>query len=213
MQHFLQPFAGFDVEVCGRLVEHQEAGRLHERAGKRQPDLLAASAIVRGLRALQLACASWLPRRVSPFPEYRLHRDSDIRRHTERAAAHLLKLGQGSPGAVVSFHAQQCVEKYLKALLVLKGIEFPRTHDIEKLIELLPLGVPVRLPVAAQRTLTTYGAMTRYPGDYEPVTLAEARQAVAMARRVRRDLRSVLPKARRGHGKQPYFHKVVIKTG
>ena len=29
-----------------------------------------------------------------------------------------------------TFHAQQCVEKYLKALLVARGQPFPRTHDV-----------------------------------------------------------------------------------
>jgi HEPN domain-containing protein len=28
------------------------------------------------------------------------------------------------------FHAQQCAEKYIKALLVSKGAEFPKTHDL-----------------------------------------------------------------------------------
>jgi cell wall assembly regulator SMI1 len=35
--------------------------------------------------------------------------------------------------------------------------------------------------------------VTRYPGDYEPITLAEARKAVTLARRVRRELRRHLP--------------------
>jgi HEPN domain-containing protein len=37
----------------------------------------------------------------------------------------------------VCFHAQQCVEKYLKAFLVLEGIDFPKTHDIGKISALL----------------------------------------------------------------------------
>jgi len=114
-----------------------------------------------------------------------------------KAAAYLLKLGRECPTAAVGFHAQQCVEKYLKAVLASRSVEFPKTHDIEKLIGLLPIDTPIRLPVRVQRTLTTYGTMTRYPGDYEPVTLTEVRQAVSTARRVRRDLRSILPKTGR----------------
>lgn len=30
----------------------------------------------------------------------------------------------------VCFHAQQCAEKYLKALLVSRGRDFPKTHDL-----------------------------------------------------------------------------------
>ena len=28
------------------------------------------------------------------------------------------------------FHSQQCAEKYLKAILVAKDVEFPKTHDL-----------------------------------------------------------------------------------
>lgn len=109
-----------------------------------------------------------------------------------KAAAHLLKMGKECPAAAVAFHAQQCVEKYLKAALTIRSIEFPRTHDIEKLVGLLPLDVPLVLPVKAQRTLTNYGTVTRYPGDYDPVTLQEARSAVAVARRAKKNLRGVV---------------------
>jgi len=37
---------------------------------------------------------------------------------------------------VVFFHLQQCGEKLLKTLLDSRNIKFPRTHDIEDLIEL-----------------------------------------------------------------------------
>ena len=39
----------------------------------------------------------------------------------------------------ISFDAQQCVEKYLKAWLSECEIDFPRTHDITELLALLPL--------------------------------------------------------------------------
>ncbi len=37
----------------------------------------------------------------------------------------------------VCFHAQQCVEKYLKGKLQEETIKFPKTHDLEKLLDLL----------------------------------------------------------------------------
>ena len=48
-------------------------------------------------------------------------------------AAHTLKLGRRCPTDTVCFHAQQCAEKYVKALLVFRGVDFPRTHDLEVL--------------------------------------------------------------------------------
>jgi HEPN domain-containing protein len=38
---------------------------------------------------------------------------------------------------IFGFHPQQAVEKALKAWLTLVGVEYPRTHDLEELLELL----------------------------------------------------------------------------
>src|SRR6266446_572321 len=46
-----------------------------------------------------------------------------------------------------TFHAQQCVEKYLKALLVARGLIFPRTHDLAALSDLCLQG-GITIPVA-----------------------------------------------------------------
>jgi HEPN domain-containing protein len=111
-----------------------------------------------------------------------------------KTASHTLKMGIDCPTDTVCFHAQQCVEKYLKAFLVYKGIDSPRTHDIEHLVSLLPESIWLRLSVEEQRRLTSYATVTRYPGDYEPIPLAEAQQSVRLARRVRREIRTLLPK-------------------
>jgi HEPN domain-containing protein len=111
-----------------------------------------------------------------------------------KTAAHTLKIGKGCPTDTVCFHGQQCVEKYLKAFLVVKSIDFPRTHDIERLVALLPENIWLRLSIEEQRRLTAYATVTRYPGDYEPIPLAEAQRSVRIARRVRKELRSLLPK-------------------
>jgi HEPN domain-containing protein len=106
----------------------------------------------------------------------------------------VLGAAEDCPADTVAFHAQQCAEKYLKALLVFEGIDFPKTHDLDALIGLLPGTHTIPLSVEEQRRLTSYATVTRYPGDYEPVTLANARRAVALARRVRKYVRSVLPR-------------------
>jgi len=40
---------------------------------------------------------------------------------------------------IFGFHAQQAVEKTLKAWLALSGVEYPRTHDISLLLSVLRL--------------------------------------------------------------------------
>ena len=54
-----------------------------------------------------------------------------------KSAVHLLKM-KDCPVGNVCFHAQQCVEKYLKALLVTQDLEFPKIHDLVELLVLLP---------------------------------------------------------------------------
>ena len=107
-------------------------------------------------------------------------------------AAHTLTLGDECPTDTVCFHAQQCVEKYLKALLVMLQIEFSRTHDIETLVYLLPGELRPSLAVEQQRRLTEYATVMRYPGPYEPAIFQEATEAVDCAQRVRREIRKCL---------------------
>jgi len=109
-------------------------------------------------------------------------------------AIHTLKLGRDCPTDTVCFHAQQCVEKYLKAFLVLSEIEFPRTHDIEVLILLLPKRLGGFLTIEEQRRLTEYATVMRYPGPYEPIPLSEAKRAVKLAQSVRHKILKLMEK-------------------
>jgi HEPN domain-containing protein len=108
-------------------------------------------------------------------------------------AVHTLKLGASCPTDTVCFHAQQCVEKYLKAILVLEGIDFPKTHDLETLVARIPAGLRPELSSEDQARLTDYATGARYPG-WEEISLAAARSAVAVARRVRKAVRRGLPR-------------------
>ena len=96
---------------------------------------------------------------------------------------------------VICFHAQQCVEKYIKALLVFRGTAFPKTHNIRVLRTLLPPKLRPKLDRKVQDRLTRYAAILRYPDAGTDVPLTEARKAVAIARRVRREVRRHLPRA------------------
>jgi HEPN domain-containing protein len=90
-----------------------------------------------------------------------------------------------------TFHAQQCVEKYLKALLLSCRQAFPRTHDLIALYDLCVRN-SISIPVDQDKLerLAAYAVQVRYPGE-EP-TLDEAREAVQIAQEVRRWARAVL---------------------
>jgi HEPN domain-containing protein len=116
-------------------------------------------------------------------------------------AVHTLTLGARSPTDTVCFHAQQCAEKYLKAFLVCRGVDFPKTHDLEALRARLRNASRPVLSTDDLALLTRFATVTRYPGS-EEVPLAEARRAVAAARRVRKEIRALLPnEALRGRRK------------
>ena len=117
-----------------------------------------------------------------------------------KTSSYLLKMSKDCPLDAVCFHAQQCVEKYIKAFLVIKSIDFPKTHDIERLVSMLPGNIWLKLSIEEQRRLTDYATVTRYPGDYESIQLYEAKHSLTLARRVRKEIRELLPK-------EVIFHK------
>lgn len=134
---------------------------------------------------------SYMPDReklIAVCREWLAKADNDL-----TTAAHTLKLGASCPTDTVCFHAQQCVEKYLKAVLVVEGIDFPKTHDLERLIDRIPAGLRPGLSFEELAGLTEYATGARYPG-WEELSLATARKAVALARRVRREVRRGLPR-------------------
>jgi HEPN domain-containing protein len=67
---------------------------------------------------------------------------------------------------IIAFHGQQAVEKHLKSLLVHYQVDFPKTHDIARLLDLVEL---VEAGVASAtrdaERLTPFGVEIRYPGD------------------------------------------------
>jgi hypothetical protein len=71
------------------------------------------------------------------------------------------------------------------------------THNIHVLRALLPPKLRPKLAKKVQDRLTDYATVLRYPESGPDVPLAEARQAVAIARQVRREVRRHLPPAAR----------------
>jgi HEPN domain-containing protein len=82
------------------------------------------------------------------------------------------------------FHAQQTAEKALKAVLVFRSVPFPRTHNIRTLIDLLPEGSDLPEEAKGAPILTDFAVLTRYPGDFEPVTEQEYLEAIRIAEAV-----------------------------
>lgn len=75
------------------------------------------------------------------------------------------------------FHAQQSVEKYLKAILQKENIRFRKVHDLLALMELcLPVVPELEIHKELFAYLNPFAVAFRYPG--ESATREEARQAI-----------------------------------
>lgn len=67
------------------------------------------------------------------------------------------------------FHAQQAVEKCLKAYLAHRDVEFPYTHNLAKLIEICAgLDPAFRSLLPAVAPLTPYAVEMRYDDSFWP---------------------------------------------
>jgi len=91
----------------------------------------------------------------------------------------------------VCFHAQQCVEKLMKAVLAANGVVPPRTHDLIRLSSLMQSVVPEwDWPLPDLRLLDQASVGFRYPG--ESADKEEAEESLAAARGLRDRLLALL---------------------
>ncbi|PKQ28487.1 MAG: DNA-binding protein [Candidatus Anoxymicrobium japonicum] len=92
------------------------------------------------------------------------------------------------------FHAQQVVEKMLKAFLCWHDVPFRKTHNLvelgERCADIEEIAEPLLRKAAV---LTEYAWKFRYPGDAEEPEIAEADEAVALARAVNQAVLNCLP--------------------
>ena len=91
---------------------------------------------------------------------------------------------------IVGFHCQQAAEKYLKALLTWYQTEFPKTHDIKRLLQLA--GDPVADSLGAAKWLTPFGVEIRYPGDTAEMLRGDESKAIEIASQVQQVVLAIL---------------------
>jgi HEPN domain-containing protein len=85
----------------------------------------------------------------------------------------------------ICFHAQQAVEKALKAVLLFCKVDFPLTHDIEELIDIFDkVGISLPSDFLDAGILTPYAVETRYPGYWGEITEDDVYEAIKLAEKV-----------------------------
>ena len=97
----------------------------------------------------------------------------------------------------VCFHAQQAAEKYLKAFLSAKGVDFGKWHVLELLQEQCAR-VDAEFATLDVGNLTDYAVQLRYPDYYYTPDVEEARQANALAVAIKDFVLKKLEKNRSG---------------
>ena len=89
------------------------------------------------------------------------------------------------------FHAQQCVEKYLKAWLQEMNIPIPRTHNLEELLNLILPTIPTwRAWKVEISKLSKHAVETRYVG--QSPTAEDVDQVMQTCEMIRQEVRAEL---------------------
>lgn len=83
--------------------------------------------------------------------------------NADLAATRALAVDTDPHDEAIGFHAQQAVEKALKAVLAFSQVPNPRTHDLTYLVELLDShGIDVPAAIAEPEWLSPWAVTTRY---------------------------------------------------
>ncbi len=81
---------------------------------------------------------------------------------------------------IICFHAQQAIEKYLKAYLIFNKTNFSKTHNLEILKE-LSIKIDKNFNNLELGKLNDYAIDIRYADDFYMPTLKEAEEAYDLA--------------------------------
>jgi HEPN domain-containing protein len=123
------------------------------------------------------------PQRRAEVDEWLAIADGDA------AAARVCMASADSLLGIAAYHCQQAAEKVLKAALIIRGVPFRRTHDLDELATQLVGAWPAVGALAEPlRPLTSWGFAYRYPMegiDEEPPERAEVEAALARIANVR----------------------------
>ena len=99
--------------------------------------------------------------------------------------AQRLLADRSSAPRFVCWHSQQAAEKALKAALAIEEVDYPYTHDLNALRNLLPDSWSIRVEHPDLTELSQWAVEARYPGEWAEATEVDAARAETEARAVR----------------------------
>ena len=86
--------------------------------------------------------------------------------------------------STICFHAQQAVEKYLKAFLIFHDVDFPRTHDVDFLLIECQKIDSVNFDLDL-KSLTEFGVSVMYPDDFFIPGVTETTEYIEIVQEVK----------------------------
>jgi HEPN domain-containing protein len=106
-------------------------------------------------------------------------------------------VGDGVPWDMVTFHAQQAAEKYLKGFLRFHDTRPPKIHDLSRLLDLcLAHDESLSSLRSGCIELTDAGYQSRYPDTTDDPGEDIGKHAIEIARRISDAVRERVPKSR-----------------
>ena len=99
-----------------------------------------------------------------------------------------INIEHGGVPHIACFHAQQAVEKAIKALYVWMASPFDLIHDLDRLRNQLPGNWSVKSSFPDLSVLSFWAVNGRYPGEWTELTRDEALEALDVAERLLKEV-------------------------
>lgn len=108
--------------------------------------------------------------------------------------AHIVIQHSDPPTDTIIYHCQQAIEKYLKAYLTYRNIEFPRTHDLERLLQkCIDSETPFQTLSEWILQVNSYGTGLRYPDNFYMPSEEEAQSMLQITEKIIQWVSNVFP--------------------
>lgn len=114
-----------------------------------------------------------------------LQRWLDMAENDLRVAEHEFEVDKKERvNEAICFHCQQASEKYLKAYLVSKNIDFGKTHNLEYLLELCAKDNK-EFSCLEVGNLSFFAVEIRYPDEFYIPTQKEVQESLSIAKNIK----------------------------
>ena len=110
----------------------------------------------------------------------------------ELVVVEVLLADKRSPVRAACFHAHLAAEKALKALVIFRAVPLPKSHDLARLLQLLPPADASQLVRSDLVRLSPWTIEGRYPADLTEPSDDEVRSLAAASQQVVETARSLL---------------------